>query len=87
MTEFTKKSPEIERLMEDVSKAAGGSGRRTSGKCPTCAREFDPDAEFVDDLSRREYRISGMCQECQDSVFNQDEDDEDYDDETDNVAF
>ena len=25
--------------------------------------------EFQDDLSRREYRISGLCQKCQDSVF------------------
>ncbi len=25
--------------------------------------------EFRDELSEREYRISGLCQECQDSVF------------------
>lgn len=30
--------------------------------------------EFRDDLSRKEYRISGLCQKCQDSVFNHKED-------------
>lgn len=27
---------------------------------------------FRDEISRREYRISGLCQKCQDSVFNND---------------
>ena len=37
-----------------------------AGKCMTC----DGDAAgFRDDLSRREYQISGMCQRCQDDVF------------------
>lgn len=26
--------------------------------------------EFKDEISRREFRISGMCQECQDGIFN-----------------
>lgn len=28
-------------------------------------------SEFKDGLSRREYELSGMCQPCQDDVFNQ----------------
>jgi hypothetical protein len=28
-----------------------------------------PVREFTDDLSRREYAISGLCQSCQDTVF------------------
>ena len=36
------------------------------GKCMTCN---SPDMGFKDDLSRKEYTISGMCQSCQDSVF------------------
>lgn len=35
-------------------------------RCPTCGK---PIGEFRDDLSRKEFEISGMCQECQDSVF------------------
>ena len=37
-------------------------------KCPFCERDIDRD-DFKDDLSRREYKISGMCQECQDDIF------------------
>lgn len=36
--------------------------------CPTCSREI-MFSNFRDDLSRREYEISGMCQWCQDRVF------------------
>lgn len=37
-----------------------------SGKCPMCHEYI---GEFRDDLSRKEFGISGMCQNCQDSVF------------------
>jgi hypothetical protein len=37
------------------------------GNCPTCGK---PVGEFKDALSEKEYSISGMCQVCQDSVFN-----------------
>ena len=39
-------------------------------RCPTCGK---PITLFRDALSLKEYHISGMCQECQDSVFNSDE--------------
>ena len=35
--------------------------------CTMCGK---PVAEFHDQLSRKEYTISGMCQACQDHVFN-----------------
>ena len=38
------------------------------GKCPLCERDI-VESDFKDDLSRREYQISGMCQKCQDNVF------------------
>ena len=34
--------------------------------CPTC---HNPITKFDDELSEKEYRISGMCQECQDKIF------------------
>ena len=34
--------------------------------CPACGK---PVGEFKDALSRKEYGISGMCQTCQDAVF------------------
>ena len=34
--------------------------------CPTCNNKV---GDFKDDLSKKEYKISGMCQACQDKVF------------------
>jgi hypothetical protein len=38
------------------------------GKCPFCQEPIKSD-EFRDELSRKEYVISGMCQKCQDKTF------------------
>lgn len=38
------------------------------GKCPFCNTPIG-EQFFRDALSRREYRISGLCQKCQDSFF------------------
>lgn len=36
--------------------------------CPFCGKEVDENS-FVDELSLKEFRISGLCQECQDDFF------------------
>lgn len=41
---------------------------KIQGKCPTCEEAIDAE-EFRDSLSYKEYTISGMCQSCQDKVF------------------
>jgi len=38
------------------------------GLCPMCSKPIKM-KEFKDDLSRKEYGISGMCQVCQDGIF------------------
>jgi len=38
------------------------------GICPLCGKKVIVD-EFRDDISKREFKISGMCQSCQDKVF------------------
>lgn len=38
----------------------------SEGVCTTCGNVV---GEFRDELSRKEHRISGMCQDCQDSIF------------------
>ena len=35
-------------------------------RCPFCNEEKGP---FRDELSRKEYEISGLCQKCQDDVY------------------
>ena len=39
------------------------------GSCPLCGQSA---VSFRDELSVKEYRISGLCQSCQDSVFGAD---------------
>ena len=39
------------------------------GFCPICGAEIDIN-RFKDELSRKEFKISGMCQICQDETFN-----------------
>lgn len=36
------------------------------GKCPFCREDI---GEFKDEISKREYEISGLCQKCQDQSF------------------
>ena len=47
-----------------------------NGRCAAkpfgCGQPVNPTIDFRDALSRREYNISGMCQMCQDSVFDDD---------------
>lgn len=51
------------KLMPDKAKLI------RQGKCPSCKRPIWPQA-FTDDLSKKEYSISGLCQTCQNSIFN-----------------
>lgn len=37
-------------------------------KCPFCATLVDP-SKFKDELSFKEYKISGLCQSCQNEMF------------------
>jgi hypothetical protein len=65
MSEPGEKAPEISALLDSLAKELTGSPR-TEGKCASCGGEAK---EFRDDLSRREYKISFLCQPCQDGVF------------------
>jgi len=38
------------------------------GLCPFCGNPVNFE-DFRDDLSRREFKISGLCQKCQDEFF------------------
>jgi len=45
-------------------------------RCPFCNVEVNV-ANLRDELSRREFKISGLCQRCQDDVFDASRDDDD----------
>lgn len=42
--------------------------RVLEGMCPFCGKEIKAD-EFRDDTSRKEHGISGLCQACQDILW------------------
>lgn len=41
---------------------------KNNGLCPMCGIHVGM-IPFTDEISRREYKISGLCQKCQDAVF------------------
>lgn len=43
-------------------------------QCPLCGEKININ-EFKDDLSIKEFTISGLCQNCQDKIFNEEEND------------
>ncbi len=42
------------------------------GMCPFCRKKIDMENEFRNFISRKEFLISGQCQECQDKIFGKD---------------
>lgn len=79
MAEPSPKSEGMSILLEALG------GRTTairSDRCVNppfgCGKPCPPES-FRDDLSRKEYTISGLCQDCQDDVFgDEEEQDDDY---------
>ncbi len=59
------KVPEIDEMIQEVF----GIDRVKSikeNKCVFCGRDA---TEFRDELSKKEFSISGICQSCQDSIW------------------
>ena len=63
--EASKKSPVIESLLTSLT-GVSRVGAVHEASCVMCGGEA---RIFRDDLSRKEYAISAMCQDCQDKVF------------------
>lgn len=69
-----KKMKSPKQVAEDFRKKPAGmlmpdrAEKIAQGKCATCGKPIKEE-DFADDLSKREYEISGMCQKCQDEVF------------------
>ena len=69
--EASKKNPVIESLLTSIT-GVSRVGAVHEASCVTCGGEA---RIFRDDLSRKEYTISAMCQDCQDKVFGCEEED------------
>jgi hypothetical protein len=53
-------------MTEFLEAAIGRTTAIEGNTCTFCRKEA---VEFEDDLSRKEYTISGLCQSCQNEVF------------------
>lgn len=68
------KDPTIENFLNSFTRGVFGRERTQSISddvfCTFCG---EPATEFEDVLSRKEFAISGMCQKCQNKVFDGEE--------------
>lgn len=59
-----------------VEELQGMFKKKANGICPSCDKDMSNArrSSFKDDLSYKEFGISGFCQECQDKTFVDSED-------------
>ena len=69
------KTAGMENMLDDMAKELFGRGRKVAMDNQMCVICGDDANHFTNELSRREYGISGMCQSCQDGVFSVDNED------------
>jgi hypothetical protein len=65
----TNKTSDMEILLEGLGRELFGRSRLASGDNQVCISCGTDANHFRDELSQKEYRISRMCQGCQDKVF------------------
>ena len=66
MANPTEKSSIMEQLLTEIN---GGKSRRAyihANKCIKCEGDA---SYFIDEVSRKEFTISGWCQHCQNEMF------------------
>lgn len=69
MAEPSKKAPELRLFLDDITKKMFGITRQEAITLDICVDCRGEAKNFKDELSRKEYSISGLCQNCQDHVF------------------
>jgi hypothetical protein len=70
---MSNKSEEMEEMLDFVSKQFFGRSRKDN-VCVTCGSDKVAKPEhFKDDVSWEEWKISRMCQQCQDEIWGGDE--------------
>ena len=63
------KMNELEQFKEDVAIKVFGRSRKLSLAGNACVKCGEFNLEFRDEISRKEYGISALCQCCQDGIF------------------
>jgi len=68
---FNDKAPKMQTFLNAFAEKAFGKAVDKCAEQAICVFCHKPVTGFRDSLSRKEYSISGLCQECQDEVFGQ----------------
>jgi|TARA_Y100000034_G_scaffold56693_1_gene69369 hypothetical protein len=66
------KSEKLNEFLDKKSQEMFGNKRSEAiekASCVFCNKNIDTDTEFKDELSAKEFKISGLCQKCQNSIF------------------
>ena len=66
-----ERSKELQSFLDKFTKKVFGMSQTEAKEqyiCVCCHNEIK-DEDFRDDISRKEYDISGLCQKCQDDTF------------------
>jgi len=74
MEKLVKESIVDNQTKKNLLRSAGFNkevNRAELGLCPLCGMPVK-DEDFRNALSRKEFKISGMCQNCQDNIFGKD---------------
>ena len=64
-----EKHPVMEALLDQFAASTFGRSRTEIIHEDVCISCRNPATSFKDELSAKEYSISGLCQNCQDSIF------------------
>ncbi len=64
------KSKNIQNVLDSLTVKFGKMSRTDALKQCKCVSCGGDASKFKDDISKKEYGISGLCQNCQDEVFN-----------------
>ncbi|HCX23761.1 MAG TPA: hypothetical protein DHN29_17700 [Cytophagales bacterium] len=59
----------LKEIQENFAHAAYGRGIKESQEKKVCVICGEEASDFKDEVSKKEFNISGMCQECQDFTF------------------
>ena len=66
-----KRNPEVQRYLDAFAKKCFGKSQTECKEqkiCVYCHKKIE-DEDFKNNISRKEYGISGLCQKCQDDTF------------------
>ena len=74
-----KRDKNVQAVIDNFAKKAFGISQSAAERkgalmaiCVFCKKPIYPDRDFRNEISRKEFEISRICQDCQDDLFGKD---------------